>query len=150
MEIFRKKNEATVIAFPMVDSTSPESFVSGETVTDTGYYSDAGGAWTTLGITDTVSEIGTTGMYELSLAQGEMNHDNIIIKFSSTNAADTAVIIRTTAVDEDDLVRATTPANTLDISATGEAGIDWSNVGGQGTTVDLSATSINLTDTAST
>lgn len=131
MEIFRKKNEATVVVFPMVTTASPETFDTGETVSDDGYYSDAGGAWTTIGgITDTVSEIGSTGLYELSLTAGEMNHDNIIIKFTSTNAADTAVIIRTRAVDEDDLVRATTPANTLDVNATGEAGIDLDNTSG--------------------
>lgn len=48
------------------------------------------------------------------------------------------------------LVRSTTPANTLDVSATGEAGIDWNNVGTPGATVDLSATSINLADTVTT
>jgi hypothetical protein len=151
VEIFRKKNEATVIAFPMVTTASPDTFDTGETVSDDGYYSDAGGAWTTLGgITDTVSEIGSTGLYELSLTAGEMDHDNIIIKFTSTNAADTAVIIRTRAVDEDDLVRATTPANTLDVSATGEAGVDWANVGGQSTSVDLGGRRIIKKDTVTT
>jgi hypothetical protein len=119
MEIFRKKNEATIICFPMVTTASPDTFDTGETVTDTAYYSDAEGAFTSLAITDTVSEIGTTGMYEISLTAAEMNHDLIIIKFTSTNAADTAVIIRTRAVDLDDLVRATTPANTLDVTAAG-------------------------------
>ena len=123
MEIFRKKNEATVIAFPMVTTANPETFDTGETVTDTAYFSDAGGAWTSLAITDTVSEIGTTGMYELSLTAAEMNHDNIIIKFSSTNAADTAITIRTRAVDLDDLVRATTPGNTLDVDANGDVNV---------------------------
>jgi hypothetical protein len=120
MEIFRKKNEAAIICFPMVTTASPDTFDTGETVTDTAYYSDAEGTFTTLAITDTVSEIGSTGMYEISLTAGEMNHDLIIIKFTSTNAADSAVIIRTRAVDLDDIVRATTPANTLDVDASGE------------------------------
>lgn len=41
------------------------------------------------------------------------------------------------------LVRATTPNNTLDVSATGEAGVDWANVGGQTTTVNLTNTTVN-------
>lgn len=36
----------------------------------------------------------------------------------------------------------TTAGRTLDVSATGEAGVDWTNVGGQGTTVTLSGTTI--------
>lgn len=37
----------------------------------------------------------------------------------------------------------TTAARTLDVSATGEAGVDWANVGGQATAVNLSATNID-------
>ena len=45
------------------------------------------------------------------------------------------------------LVRSTTPANALDVSATGEAGLDWANIGGQATAVNLSATTTNLVNT---
>ena len=139
MEIFRKKNEATIIVFPMVTAASPETFDTGETVTDTAYYSDAEGTLTSLAITDTVSEIGSTGMYELSLTASEMNHDLIIIKMTSGTAADSAIIIRTRAVDLDDLVRATTPANTLDVNAAGEAGIDLDNTSGTLTSTDITS-----------
>ena len=37
----------------------------------------------------------------------------------------------------------TTAGRTLDVSAAGEAGVDWANVGGQGTSVTLSATTVN-------
>jgi len=144
MEIFRKKNEATIICFPMVNVTTPETFDTGETVTDTAYYSDAEGTFTTLAITDTVSEIGTTGVYEISLSQTEMNHDLVMIKFTSAAAADTSVLIRTRAVDLDDVVRSTTPANTLDVSAGGEAGLDWANIGSPTTAQDLSGTNIDV------
>jgi len=43
----------------------------------------------------------------------------------------------------------TTAGRDLDVSATGEAGVDWANVGGQGTTVNLSATTTNVVNTAS-
>jgi hypothetical protein len=40
----------------------------------------------------------------------------------------------------------TDTGRTLDVTATGAAGIDWANVENQGTSVDLSATSIDLCD----
>ena len=102
MELHLKKNQAAEIMFPMVNTAAPDGFDTGETVTDTAYYRD-GGSWTSLPITDTVTEISTTGMYTIELTAAEMNHDLIAIKFTSTNAADTAVVIRTFAVDADDL-----------------------------------------------
>lgn len=150
MELHLKKNAAAEIMFPMVDATTPSQLDTGETVTDTGYYKDGAGSWTSLSITDTVTEISTTGMYTIELTAGEMNHDLIMLKFTSTNAADTVVIIRTFAVDVDDLVRSTTPANTLDVSATGEAGIDWGNVGSPSTAQNLSSTTVNLVNTVTT
>ena len=144
MEIFRKKNEATNIVFPMVIIATPELFQTGVSPTDTAYSSDAEAAFATLAITDTANELGSTGMYEMNLTAAEMNHDVIIIKFTAALGADTAVIIRTRAVDIDDIVRSTTPANTLDVSATGEAGLDWNNIGAPTTAVNLSGTNIDV------
>lgn len=42
----------------------------------------------------------------------------------------------------------TTAARTLDVSAGGEAGVDWANVGSQSTSVNLSATTTNVVNTA--
>lgn len=108
MEIFRKKNEATNIVFPMVIIATPELFQTGVSPTDTAYSSDAEAAFGTLAITDTANELGSTGMYEMNLTAAEMNHDLIIIKFTAALGADTAVIIRTRGVDIDDLA---TPTN---------------------------------------
>ena len=47
-------------------------------------------------------------------------------------------------------LRPTTAGRTLDVTATGAAGIDWGNVENPGTTVDLSATDIRLCDTVTT
>ncbi len=44
----------------------------------------------------------------------------------------------------------TVAARTLDVSATGEAGMDWANVGSPGTTVSLSATTVATVTTATT
>ena len=43
-------------------------------------------------------------------------------------------------------VRPTTAGRTLDVTATGAAGIDWANVENQGTSVDLSATTVDSVD----
>lgn len=47
-------------------------------------------------------------------------------------------------------LRPTVAGRTLDVTATGAAGVDWANVEGQATAVDLSGTDIQLTDTATT
>ena len=65
---------------------------------------------------------------------------------SSAQTGDSYAIVNSGTYGNAKLVRSTTPANTFDVNANGEGGIDWANVGGQGTAVDLSATSIDLCD----
>ena len=138
MQIEHKKNTAYYLAFPMVSDTTPESFVTGETVTDTAYYKDGAGAWTSLAITDTVAEIGTTGMYEIDLTAAELNHDMVLIKMTSTNSADTAFLFKLNANGIDDLATASnlaTVAGYLDteiaaiLADTNELQTDWANGG---------------------
>jgi hypothetical protein len=74
-------------------------------------------------------------MYTIEMTAGELNHDLIMIKLTGTGAADSAIVIKTTAVDIEDLVRATTPGNTLDVEAGGTVGIDFSNINGSHPTV---------------
>lgn len=119
MEIELKKNEAAYLAIGMVDSATPASFKTGLTVTDTAYSKIGAGAWTSLSITDTFAEIASTGVYEIDLTAGELNYDQVLIKLTATGAADTLILIRLRAVDVDDLVRATTPANTLAVDGSG-------------------------------
>lgn len=102
MIIHHKKNSAFELAIPMVDSATPETFKTGLTVADAAYYEDGAGAWTALAIVDTFAEIGTTGMYQISLSAAEMNHDWVIIKCTATGAADTFVTLRMFARDTDD------------------------------------------------
>lgn len=54
------------------------------------------------------------------------------------------------SIDNRGLLRPTVAQRTLDITTTGGAGIDWGNVENQSTTVDLSATDIQLADTVTT
>jgi hypothetical protein len=90
--IQHKKNTAYYLSFPMVDSAVPANFKSGLSPVDTAYYKDGAGAWTSLSITDTATEIGSTGLYELDLTAAELNHDYVIIKFAVSGAADTAFL----------------------------------------------------------
>lgn len=48
-------------------------------------------------------------------------------------------------IERRDVLAPTTIGRTLDVSATGEGGVDWANVGGPTTVVDLSGTTIKTT-----
>jgi hypothetical protein len=90
--IEHKKNTAYYLALPMIDSTTPASYKTGASPADTAYYKDGAGAWTSLAITDTFSEIGSTGVYEIDLTAAEMNHDQVLIKVTASGAADDMVM----------------------------------------------------------
>ena len=70
--------------------------------------------------------------------------------FSIERTGGTLALLKDSSFGLDQLVRSTTPANTLDIEAGGTAGIDWANIANKTTAVDLSATDIQLADTVTT
>lgn len=115
MVIRHKKNTAYYLAVPMIDAATPASFKTGLTVADTAYYKDAAGAWTSLSIADTFSEIGATGIYEIDLTAAEMNHDQVIIKLTAAGAADSLVIFEMDSIEIDDIP--TTPMRGTDSAA---------------------------------
>lgn len=88
MEEQRLKNSAAHFSLPIRTAATPATFLTGATAADDAYYKDGAGAWTALAITDTFAEIGTTGVYEISLTAGEMNHDQVIIKVTATLGQD--------------------------------------------------------------
>ena len=100
--IIAKKNAAYYLSFPAIDESSPGSYKTGLTITDTAYYKDGAGAWTSLAIADAASEIGSTGVYEIDLTASEMNHDKVFIKFTATGMADDGVMLdlRTKLTDD--------------------------------------------------
>lgn len=57
-------------------------------------------------------------------------------------AGDTTTPDIITGIWEDDKLRPTTVDRTLDVSAGGEAGVDWANIGAPTTTVALSGTTV--------
>jgi len=103
MEIVHKKNTAYYLVVPMVDSATPANFKAGLSPTDTAYSKDGAGVWTALAIADVLTEIGSTGVYALSLIAAELNHDQVLIKLSSAGAADSMVLFRMNTNDIDDI-----------------------------------------------
>lgn len=93
MIIFHKKNTRFDLAFPLQNATTPRIFLTGLSPTITAYSQDGAAAWAILSIADTVSEISTIGVYELTLTAAELNHDRVIIKFiPGATSLDVAVI----------------------------------------------------------
>ena len=99
MELSRDKNVATIIAFPLKLSTGAMN--SGAAGLDSEIETWANGS-TPDGFTDCTNEateIGSTGVYYLSLSQSEMNNDFIFIRVysSTTNAITQHILINTKA-----------------------------------------------------
>ncbi len=108
----------------MVDSSDHVTGKTGLTLTITA--SKDGGAFAS--ITPTVTEL-SYGMYKLALTSSHTDTvGDLAIHVTGTGADPTDVVVQVRAVTTDDLVRSTTPANTLDVSATGEAGLDFANI----------------------
>lgn len=85
-------------------------------------------------------------LVQVALDATEMTADRIDVQFVDAAGAEwdeCIITINTTAVTVDDLVRSTTPANTLDVSAAGNAGIDWGNIANPTTAQNLSGTNID-------
>jgi hypothetical protein len=88
--IQHKKNTAYYLSFPAIDSATPALYASGVTIAIDAYSKDGVGVWTALAIADTITEIGTSGTYELTLSAAELNHDKVMVKVSGTGMADDA------------------------------------------------------------
>jgi hypothetical protein len=143
-----KKNTAYTFDIALVDSLNRPAFKANPTLAAGDFkISTDEAALTNLTNLPTVTPV-SGRIVKIVLTAGEMNGDRVMIQCvdAAGNEWDEVMIyIDTTAVTVDDLVRSTTPANTLDVSATGEAGIDWANLGAPTTVVDLSGTTIKTT-----
>lgn len=94
----------------------------------------SGAITTSGGAVSTVTTVGTLTTYTGNTLQ----------------TGDSYPIVNNTTFGNAKLVRATTPANTLDVSATGEAGVDWANVGSPTTAVGLSGTTVGTVTSTTT
>ena len=137
------------IYFVAVDSTdyaTRETGLSSFTV-----YRSRNGAAAAAMTTPTINETDSTnmpGVYELLLDEDMTigsGNDSEEMVFHIT-ATGMAPVTRTIELYRSKI----TAGNTLDVTTTGAAGIDWGNVENASTSVDLSSTSINLCDTVTT
>jgi len=99
LELVRQKNVATIITFPILDS-------DGDTVTgaagldsEEDNWSDSAAPDGFADCTNEATEIGTTGIYYLSLTAAQMNvqYKYIQVKTSTVGAKTQHILIRTTA-----------------------------------------------------
>lgn len=142
-----KKAVAFSFDIGLVDQSTRPTFKANPTLAAGDFkVAKDGGALTNL--TDLPTVTPASGkVVNITLTSTEMNADRVTIVAADAAGAewdDVFISINTSAVTVDDLVRSTTPANTLDVSAAGNAGIDWNNIASPTTTVDLSGTTVGV------
>ena len=100
--ITHKKNTARYLVFPLLNASNPATFLSGSTPAITSYNKSGSGAWTNFTPTNSITEIGATGVYQLTISSSETNFDFVFLKFSASNAADTMFVfdMRTKITDD--------------------------------------------------
>lgn len=122
-----KRNAAYRVYFPILDA-------DGDTVTAAAgldaEVSKDGAAFADC--TNESTEIGASGMYYLDLTATEMDADCVIVlaKTSTSGAKATPIVLYTAARDVDDLAFPTTTGRSIDVTATGEVGVDLDNAAG--------------------
>ncbi len=102
LEVERQKNVATVIMFPLFDSTTTTALQSNATALDSEFdqFSDSGDNPDGFAdCTNEATEVGATGQYYLILTQGEMNDDYITVQIKASDAITQTILIRTTIGD---------------------------------------------------
>lgn len=141
--------------FTTVDSTGLPTVLTG-TPTATAY-TDGGITQSATGVTLTASFDGVTGLNLISIVASSGNGfaagENIEIVLDAGTVGGVSVVgyaVGGFSIANRSPLRPTTAGNTLDVTATGAAGIDWANVENPTTVVDLSGTDINLVDTTTT
>jgi len=139
-----KNTAAKFIVFAFDATTNVPK--TGDAANITVYVSKDYGAVTAL--TDTsATEMDATnapGYYLVDAAQSETNADCLLV--SGKSSTSNVKVIGAPAViytrPQTGWLAPTTAGRTLDVSAGGEAGIDWANIGSPTTAVDLSGTNI--------
>jgi len=105
-----------------------------------------GGALNNLATLPTVTPAASK-MVKITLSTSEMTGDNITVVCSDAAGAewcDLLINIQTAARQIDDLTWPTVSGRSLDVSTTGEAGLDWANIGSPTTAQNLSGTNIDV------
>lgn len=95
MELFRAKNVATYIVFPLCDADGDPVSAAGSLDSEMDAWADGSAPDGFTDCTNEATEIGTTGQYYLSLVQAEMNYDYIVIQIKSSTAKTQTILINT-------------------------------------------------------
>ncbi len=89
------------------------------------------------GVTFDATDTATVGELDVSV-----NVSGALVVFDKFTVIEEAVYDALFAASSAGYLQPTTAGRTLDVSATGEAGVDWANVGSPTTTLNLSGTTI--------
>ena len=142
-----KKNSAFIFYGAVVSQANTNTMQSNPTIAAGDFkVSIDGGALANLATLPAVTPASSV-MVKFSLSAAEMNGDNITVVCIDAAGAewcDAVFNIQTSARQIDDLAYPTVTGRSLDVSAGGEAGIDWANIGSPTTAVNLSATNIDV------
>src|SRR3990167_1288617 len=143
-----KKNAEFIFYMGLYSASTGNSFQSSPTlaVGDVKVSTD-GGALANITTLPTVTPAAGRQI-KVTLSATEMNGDNITAQFIDAAGAEwneAIVNIQTSARQIDDLAWPTTTGRSLDVTATGAAGVDWANVENPTTTVAFTGTTIATT-----
>lgn len=161
--ILRQSTAIDIRMGPFVDATdgvTPETGITLGTADQAEVLKADGAATVAMGGTF-AAITGADGWYDYTVATGDVDTVGEVVFVVQDLSVSLPVYVRGYVVEEEVYdamyaaaaagpLQSTTAGRTLDVTATGAAGIDWANVENPGTTVDLSATDINLADTVTT
>ena len=135
---FTTRRFTTGVPFALAGTPSIEAYQVGSSVP------------ITAGITLTADYSGVTGLNHVSIvasgANGYATAKDVSVVIAAGTVDSVSVVGETIAsfsIENRSAVMPTTSGRTLDVSAGGEAGVDWANVGSPTTAVNLSATNID-------
>lgn len=122
-----KKNVAFSFMLSLVDSASRPSFKAGPTIAAGDFQHSGDGSALANLATLPAADPAASRLVKISLSAAEMNYDRVTIQCVDAAGGewdDVIISIGTTTVTVDDLVRSTTPANSLTVEADGMAHAD--------------------------
>lgn len=155
-------SDTVICPFPAYDSNGSSVTITGLAVTDIEIYKDGSTTQRSsdngyaLLDTDGIDFDGITGAHGFSVDlsdnsdAGYYANGSQIVLWVNAVTIDTRTVVIGYIFSIGRYLKPTTAGRTLDVTATGAAGMDWGNVENQSTSVDLSSTDIQLCDTTTT
>jgi phage tail protein X len=163
MLILKQSTSIDIRMGPFVDATDAVTPETGITLAgaDQAEVLKANGAATVTMAGTFAAVTGADGWYDYTVAAGDVDTVGEVVFVVQDLSVCLPVYTRAYVVEEavyDAMygaasagpLQSTTAGRTLDVTATGAAGIDWANVEGQATAVNLSSTTTNLVNTTTT